>query len=221
MLKRILAVLLIALWGMAPAMADSQSSTRIQSPDAMLQAATNKALEALNKDHGAIRKDLNKLYDLVDQLVIPLVDFEAMSKLVLGKHWRKATPEQRKRFMDVFEKLLKYTYTRSLRDYANQTIRYFPNKTRIRDRYASVYSEFIPGQGKPNVPVVYKLRKSKDGSWKAYNLIIDNLSLVKNYRTDFGREIEEKGLDSLIARLEKEQEEQKRKAEAEYAGTKG
>ncbi|HGG59357.1 MAG TPA: ABC transporter substrate-binding protein [Gammaproteobacteria bacterium] len=209
MLKRILATVGALMLFVSPAV-----FAQTDSPVSILENATNEALRELNRNHGEIRKDINKLYDLVDRLVFPLVDFEAMSKLVLGKHWKKATPEQRQRFMDAFAKMLKYTYTRSLRDYTDQEIRYFPNKTQIKGRYASVYSEFVPGGGKPNVPVVYKLRKSKDGKWKAYNLIIDNLSMVKNYRTDFSREIREKGLDSLIDRLEKEQEEQKRLAEA-------
>ncbi len=208
MMKRILILLAALLLPAASALGQTES------PVTLLQQATDEALQELNRNHGEIRRDINKLYALVDRLVFPLVDFEAMSKLVLGKHWKKATPEQRKRFMDAFAKMLKYTYTRSLRDYTDQTIRYFPNKTQIKGRYASVYSEFIPGGGKPNVPVVYKLRRGKDGKWRAYNLIIDNLSMVKNYRTDFSREIRDKGLDSLIERLEKEQEEQKRLAEA-------
>lgn len=186
-----------------------------QSPTAMLQAATDEALSELQKDDGAIREDVHQLYELVERLVFPLVDFEAMGKLILGKHWKKATAEQQEDFLAAFSNLLKYTYTSSLKDYANQTIRYFPNKTQIKkDKYATVYSEFVPGNGQANVPVVYKLRKNDDGDWKAYNLVIENLSVVKNYRTDFNREISATSLDSLIARLEKDQASQKVKAES-------
>ncbi|HBS25795.1 MAG TPA: hypothetical protein DD827_01495 [Gammaproteobacteria bacterium] len=207
MLQKILLSFIVFIFTASPVFA-------AQSPTVMLQEATDEALAELKKDDGAIRKDIDKLYDLVERLVFPLVDFEAMGKLILGKHWKKATEAQQKDFLAAFSNLLKYTYTTSLKDFANQTIRYFPNKTQIKkDKYATVYSEFVPGNGQANVPVIYKLRKSEDGSWKAYNLVIENLSVVKNYRTDFNREITATSLDSLIARLQKDQASKKVKAE--------
>ena len=167
----------------------------------------------LKRDGGAIRNDIDKLYALVEREILPSVDFTAMSKLILGKHWKKATPEQRKAFIRAFRNLLVNTYTKSLKQYANQEIRFFPERTKIKGKYATVYSEFVPGNGQRNVPVIYKLRKDKDGNWKAYNLEIEGLSVVKNFRTDFSAEINAKGLDALIARLEKEQEQRRREAE--------
>lgn len=193
----------------------SQPVMAAQPPAEMLQEATDQALLELNKNHGEVRKDIAKLYVLVDELVLPHIDLQAMSKLILGKHWRTASAEQRETFMTAFTSLIKFTYTKSLKEYANQKIEYFPKKTQIRDdKYASVYSEFVSGGGQANVPVVYKLRKNKEGEWKAYDLEIENLSLVKNYRTDFDREITATSLNSLLARLDKEQAEQ-RKAAAE------
>lgn len=186
-----------------------------QTPDEMLESVTDKALAELKKDDGEMRNDISKLYDMVDRLILPVVDVKAMSKLILGKHWKRANAEQRANFMDSFTKLIKFTYTKSLKEYANQTIEYFPKKTKIREKYASVYSEFVPGGGATNIPVVYKLRQSSDGNWKAYDLVIENLSLVKNYRTDFDREISATSLDSLLVRLKKEQDEQKKLAQGE------
>ena len=181
-------------------------------PDKFLQEKAQRVMAELKRDGGAIRNDIDKLYALVEREILPSVDFTAMSKLILGKHWKKATPEQRKAFIRAFRNLLVNTYTKSLKQYANQEIRFFPERTKIKGKYATVYSEFVPGNGQRNVPVIYKLRKDKDGNWKAYNLEIEGLSVVKNFRTDFNAEINAKGLDALIARLEKEQEQRRREA---------
>lgn len=181
-------------------------------PDKFLQEKAQRIMAELKRDGGAIRNDIDKLYDLVEREILPSVDFTAMSKLILGKHWKKATPQQRKAFIKAFRNLLVNTYTKSLKQYANQEIRFFPERTKIKGKYATVYSEFVPGNGQRNVPVIYKLRKDKNGNWKAYNLEIEGLSVVKNFRTDFNAEIKAKGLDALIARLEKEQEQRRREA---------
>ncbi len=188
-------VLLLSAWIMVPVFAD-------QSPDALLQERSRQIMTELKKD--SVRSDINKLYDLVDRMIVPLIDFKAMSKLTLGKYWKRASKEQRVAFMEAYKNLLRNTYTKSLKNYANQEIRFFPQRTQIKGKYATVYSEFVPGSGKTNVPIKYKLRKVGD-QWKAYNLEIEGLSLVKNYRTSFSKEISATSLDALIARLNKGQ----------------
>ncbi len=172
-------------------------------PDQLLKERAQQVMAELKAGGEALRSDEKKVYDLANRLIFPLIDFEAMGKLTLGKHWRRATPEQRRAFIDAYKKLLVRTYAKSLRQYANQDIIFLPEKTRIRGKYATVYSEFVPGNGQPNISVVYSLRL-KDGQWKAYDVTIDGLSLVKNYRTSFSREIADKGLDALIHRLQEE-----------------
>ena len=187
--------LLLCAWALAPVVA-------AQSPDTLLQERSRQIMVELKKD--GVRSDIDKLYDLVDRMIVPLIDFKAMSKLTLGKHWKTASAAQRSAFMEAYRNLLRGTYTKSLKEYAGQEIRFFPKRTQVKGKYATVFSEFVPGGGKTNVPVNYKLRKVGD-QWKAYNLEIEGLSLVKNYRTSFGKEITATGLDALIARLEKGQ----------------
>lgn len=184
-------IFLIGIW--VPASA-------AESPDVMLQERSDQIMAELKKD--GVRSDINKLYELVDRMIVPLIDFNAMSKLTLGKHWKRASKDQRTAFMGAYQNLLRNTYTKSLKNYANQEIRFFPQRTRTKGKYATVYSEFVPGGGKTNVPIIYKLRKVGD-EWKAYNLEIEGLSLVKNYRTSFSKEISATSLDALIARLDK------------------
>lgn len=187
--------ILLGVWMLAPVSA-------AQSPDVLLQERSRQIMAELNKD--GVRADIDKLYKLVDKMIVPLIDFKAMSKLTLGKHWKTASKAQRSAFMGAYRNLLRGTYTKSLKDYANQDIRFFPKRTQIKGKYATVFSEFVPGGGKTNVPVNYKLRKVGD-QWKAYNLEIEGLSLVKNYRTSFGKEISATSLDALIDRLGKGQ----------------
>lgn len=205
---------LLVIVGIGLLFASAASPAADVAPDQLLQEKARSVMAELQRDGGAIRNDINKLYDLVEREILPLVDFTSMSKLILGKHWKQATPEQRKAFIHAFRDLLVNTYTKSLKQYANQEIRFFPNRTRIKGKYATVYSEFVPGNGQRNVPVIYKLRKDKNGNWKAYNLEIEGLSVVKNFRTDFNAEINAKGLDALIARLEREQKARRQEAAA-------
>ncbi len=205
---------LVLILGLGFFLAAAAGQAADVAPDKLLQEKAQTVMAELRRDGGAIRNDINKLYDLVEREILPMVDFTSMSKLILGKHWKQATPEQRKGFIKAFRNLLVNTYTKSLKQYANQEIRFFPNRTKIKGKYATVYSEFVPGNGQRNVPVIYKLRKDKNGNWKAYNLEIEGLSVVKNFRTDFNAEINAKGLDALIARLESEQEARRREAAA-------
>lgn len=174
-------------------------------PDKVLQERAQVILTDLKRDSGEIRNNPEKLRALVNEQLLPLIDFEAMSKLVLGIEWKRASAEQREAFTTAFKELLVRTYTKSIKEYANVDIVFYPKKTRMKDKYATVYSDFVPGGGKANVPVDYSLR-NKDGQWLVYDLTIEGLSLIKNYRTSFSDEIKATSLDALIARLQKNPE---------------
>lgn len=171
-----------------------------EKPDVVLEENVSKVLDTLNEDGGAIRQQPERLHQVVDGMVLPLIDFEAMSKLTLAKHWKKASPEQRTAFVSAYRGMLVRAYTSSLAEFAGQTIRFFPNRTRLDGKYATVFSELVPGNGKPNKTVKYSMRE-KSGRWQVYDITIDGLSFVKNYRTSFGKEIVNNGLDALIKRL--------------------
>lgn len=170
-------------------------------PDTMLQAQTDKILAALTENNGQILQNQQQLNQMVEEMIVPMIDFDSMGKLILSKYWKKASTEQRASFLASFQTILKQTYTRYLAQYADQSIAYFPSRTRVKGKYATVYSEFIPGNGRANIPVVYKLRL-KNGNWKAYNLVVEGLSFIANYRTDFGREIQATGIDTFISNLQ-------------------
>lgn len=169
-------------------------------PAVPLEQRTQKVLDKLSENNGAVTNEPQALNALVNEMVLPMIDFEAMSKLTLSKHWKKASKEQRAEFVDSYKGLLARTYTRSLTDFAGQKVIYFPKRTKIDENYAKVYSEFVPGGSSPNHEVRYEMRQ-KDGDWLVYDVVIDGLSFIKSYRTSFSKEIKDTSLEALIIRL--------------------
>ncbi len=169
-------------------------------PALPLEQQTQKVLEQLSANDGAVKNQPEALNALVNEMVLPMIDFQAMSKLTLSKNWKKASKEKRAEFVDAYKGLLARTYTKSLTDFAGQKVVYYPERTKIDENYAKVYSEFVQGGGKPNHEVRYEMRL-KDGDWLVYDVVIDGLSFIKSYRTSFSKEIKDTSLDALIARL--------------------
>ncbi len=176
-------------------------SAPVREPREIVQDTSDKILEIINTRGEELENNLEERYRLIDEILMPIIDFEVVSQLVLGTHWRSATPEQRERFMKAFKSMLVRTYTRSLSDYADTRVTVLPERGEPREDYRTVYSEIRTGQGQPPVSVDYSFRLT-DSQWKAYDLTIDGLSLVKNFRSSFGNEIYQHGLDALIERLE-------------------
>ena len=194
MLNKLIAVLLsFGLMNSAVALA-------AQPPEALVKDASQRVMKILVEEQERVEKDPQFLYGLVNEVILPLIDFDAMTKLTLGKHWRTATPEQRERFMEEYKMMLVRTYTKSLADYAGSEIIYLPARGADDGKRATVYTEVDRGDGRPRVPVTYSLRKVGD-EWLVYDVVIDGLSLVKNYRTSFNEEIAQTSLQALIERL--------------------
>jgi phospholipid transport system substrate-binding protein len=155
-------------------------------------------LMALRNEHDAIVKDSGHLYQLVSEIVLPYFDFERMSQWVLGKNWRTATAEQRKRFVEQFRDLLVHTYSNSLSRYANEKIIYLPFVDDGKAGTVTVRTEIL--QAGSAIPISYSMYRSRNG-WKVYDVSVSGISLVTNYRSTFGSIIREKGMDSLIQQL--------------------
>ena len=145
----------------------------------------------------------NQAYDLVDDLILPHLDFEAFSRLTLGKHWRQASPEQRVAFTHEFKSMLIHTYASSLNTYAGEAFEHVGERNEGDDRVL-VQTRFVRSHGEP-VRVDYRLHQ-RDGEWKIYDVVIEGVSMVLNYRASFGEEISRGGLDKLIQRMASHQE---------------
>ena len=121
---------------------------------------------------------------------------------MLGQTWRTATPEQRKRFVDAFYHSLLHNYGAALVDFTADRFIILPYKAEPNDITATVRTE-VKRESGDKVPVNFTLRKV-DGVWKAWDVVIEGISYVKSFKTDFAAEIQQKGLDEVIARMEKE-----------------
>lgn len=171
------------------------------SPDELVRTTSDKVLEAIKQNREQLKTDPQLVYRIVDELVLPHFDFEAMSKLVLGANWRRATPAQRAAFTQEFRTLLVRTYAKSLAEYDEQGIRYLPLRPDADPNEATVRTEIQPKTG-PSIPVDYRLRKTGD-SWKVFDVSIDAVSLVTNYRTTFAQDVQRIGMDGLITQIKR------------------
>jgi phospholipid transport system substrate-binding protein len=170
-------------------------------PSDIVQAAAQGILKELDGNRDAYRKDPSKVGQLVDKYLLPHFDTEYAARLVLGQYWRNASPEQRQRFIDAFYHSLLNNYGSALADFTSDKLKVFPSKVDPGADHATVRTEVKRDNG-DRIAVNYTLRKVADG-WKAYDVNIDGISYVKSYREDFGSQIQQQGIDSVITRLEK------------------
>ena len=169
-------------------------------PSQLIESAANIMVQEIAARRAEFRKDPKKLYALVDEVLLPHFDVSHAAKLVLGKHWQTATPDQRKRFVDAFYKSLLHNYGDALVDFTGDRIKVLPYKGDPAAKSASVRTTVKRSSGEA-VPVNYSLRRTPDG-WKAWDVVIEGISYVKSFREDFGAEIDQKGIDAVIQRLE-------------------
>jgi phospholipid transport system substrate-binding protein len=169
-------------------------------PDMLVKKTADEVLTIIknNKDIQAGNKQ--QLYDLVEAKILPNFDFDRVCRMVLGKNWRSATPEQQVAFQKEFRSLLLRTYASALSKYKDQVIEYKPLRAEADAKIVSVKTQILQPGGQP-VAVDYSLIKSANG-WKVYDIVIESVSLVTNYRSQFSSEIRQNGLDSLNKKLE-------------------
>jgi len=167
-------------------------------PEQLIRSTTEEVLGTMQERKRSGQRDDSASERLVKEKILPIIEFESFAKLTLGRHWRDATPEQRRRFTGEFESMLVRTYAKYLWDYADTRVSYLP--TRQDGKYVFVSQELAPGQGKTPLRVEYRF-KNFNGDWRAIDVEVDGLSLVKNFRTSFVDEVNQAGLDALITRL--------------------
>lgn len=194
---RRIAVTLGVMWALGVAAAWAATA-----PDVLVRENTDEILKRIKTNKDAYAKDKKKLYAMVDELVLPHFDFRAMAKLVLAQAWREATEDQRARFTAEFRDLLVRTYSTALLKYNNDGMIYLPYRGPVDDRTAVVKVEVKPAAGGPNIPIEYSFYlKDKDAPWRVYDVKIDGISLVTNYRSTYAGKIRNQGLDALISGL--------------------
>lgn len=178
-------------------------------PAQKLVVETSKEIMArLEKEETVVRAESDRLYQIVDEMVLPHFDFTAMSQYVLGRHWRKASAEQKQRFATEFQKLLVRTYSNALLEAIGKKITYLPLKSKKADADEVTIRTEVEQKGGFPIPIDYKMH-FKNNQWKVWDVTIDNVSLVANYRTSFDKEIKDTGIDKLIDDIAKRNSQRK------------
>jgi phospholipid transport system substrate-binding protein len=183
--------------------------------DAFIKRVSTDLLDTVKADKTILAGDINKISLLVDQRVMPHLNFQRMTASAVGPGWRQATPEQQKRLQEEFKALLVRTYAGAVNQVSDQTIVVKPLRAAPDDKEVIVRTE-VRGKGDP-IQLDYRVEKAPgDASgWRIYNLNVMGVWLVDNYRTQFAQEINAKGVDGLIASLaERNKSNSLRKADA-------
>jgi phospholipid transport system substrate-binding protein len=171
-------------------------------PQALIETTARRMLEALDADREAARKDPTRVQHMVDEILLPHFDTDYSARLVLGKHWRAATPEQRRQFIDAFYRSLLRNYGSALAEFTAERMVVLPFRGDLESGQATIRTEVKRSDG-TRVPVNYTMRATPAG-WKAWDVTIEGISYVRNFRNDVGAEVDQRGLQSVIERLERE-----------------
>ena len=171
-------------------------------PNQVVEQTVTNIAHKLDGHKDELRANKKELYELIDHELLPQFDTEYAGRLVLGKAWRDATPEQRKRFIDAFYKFLLRSYATSILKFEQSNIRVLPARKPPEDGRTVVETVMRMADGS-EVPVNYAMHETPAG-WKAYDVRIEGVSYVQNYRNQFNAEAVAKGLDALITRLEQD-----------------
>lgn len=171
------------------------------SPDVLISTTSQEVLDIIKRDKEILASaNKKKLLALVEEKVLPHFNFSRMTRLAVGKHWSKATPDQQKDLTREFRTLLVRTYTNALSNYQEETIKVDPAKIKEGDTDTVIRTQIIQGHGQQPVQIDYSMEKTNN-QWKAYDVTIAGVSLVTNYRSSFNSQIRNGGIEGLIKAL--------------------
>lgn len=169
-------------------------------PEELVKKVTADVLEAIKSDKQLAAGDRQKAIKLAEEKILPHVDFEEATRLAVGRGWKEATPEQKKKLTTEFRNMLVRTYSNAISAYEGQTMKVLPVRMKPGDTEVTVHNQFIrPGNPKP-VLLDYSMRKTEKG-WKIYDIVVEGVSLVLTYRSEFDAVVKQDGIDGLIKRL--------------------
>ena len=168
-------------------------------PEELVKKITAEVLEAVKTDKQLAGGDRQKALKLAEEKILPHVDFEEATRLAVGRGWAQATPEQKKKLVAEFRNMLVRTYSNAIQPYEGQQIKVMPVRMKPGDTEVTVHNQFIRSGAKP-VLLDYSMRKTDKG-WKVYDIVVEGVSLVLTYRSEFDAIVKQEGVDGLIKRL--------------------
>lgn len=171
------------------------------SPEKVVQKIADDLADSIGAHRDELKNDHEKLIREIDAILLPHFDIEYASLLVLGRNARVASPAQRSRFAKAFYNSIAHRYAEGLLNYTRGRVQVLPSKGDLSDKRTIVRTQVVLDDGK-TVSVDYAFRKTREGQWKAYDVIIEGISYVTNYRNQVGEEVRKTSLEALITRLE-------------------
>jgi len=176
------------------------AATADDAAEALVKRTAEDMLKTLNSRRSQLDANPSVIYGLVGRKLAPHFDFELITRSAVGRDWNKATSAQRDELISSFRELLVSTYAKSLAKYSDETLIYKPSRSGTRAGTVVVPTE-VTGGGRPPIPIDYRMHK-KSGSWKVYDLVIENVSMISSYRGQFRSTIARSGIDGLIRELQ-------------------
>ncbi len=176
------------------------NATELSQPQQLISKTSSDIKAVLKKDKDALEANPALVYKLVDEILVPHVDLDRISSLILGKHWKEVSDENKKRFQNEFKNMLIRTYATALSELDDWQLSFLPSTKNTRENEVLIRSKI--SQNGPPLNVDYRMRLNED-SWKVYDVTIEGISLVTNYRSSFKRLMQTSGIDGLISHMEK------------------
>ena len=168
-------------------------------PDQLVQKITDEVLAAIKSDKQLAAGDKQKAIKLAEEKVLPYIDFEQATRLAVGRAWSQASAEQKKRLVGEFRNMLVRTYSNAISAYQGQTLKVLPARGKQDPEDTVVRTQFVRAGGQP-LPIEFHMRQA-DKTWKVYDIVVEGVSLVMTYRSEFDAVVKQEGIDGLLKRL--------------------
>ncbi|PHS73014.1 MAG: organic solvent ABC transporter [Cycloclasticus sp.] len=199
-MRKIKGLLLTGLFALLSTVAFTSFAAGLSAPQQVIQDTSDLLYKIISEDKDKL-SDRKYILKLVDDVIEPRVDLEKISRIVIGKYWRKAPDEQKAQFQKEFKGLLVNTYATAFTEFDEWTIHFLPMSVDAKGIRAIVKTEIIQ-PSRPPIAVNYRMAKNKEGVWRVYDVIIEGISLVTNYRSSFAKSIKKNGgLGNVIKAL--------------------
>lgn len=202
MFKRLSRFLLPLVWIFTATTAladDTQVNT--MDPYSMVKSVANKTFDRFHKDKALIDADADHLKVIVREELMPYIDYKYASYKVLGQYLKESTEDQRNRFVDAFQGYLVTTYAQAFTEYTNQKVEFSPGSDFSNEKIVDVNVQIIEA-GRPPIKLLFKVRRLKDDSWKAFDLVAEGVSLLSSKQSEISNLIRQQGIDPVIKMLE-------------------
>jgi len=198
-MKALISALLLGIAALAPLAQAAPTA-----PDVVIKTAVTKVQGLINKNHAQYRTDMGAFYRMVDGEVVPYFDVRYIAQLVLGKAWKTADEAQRARFAESFKNMLIRSYANAMLEYKDSVTAEWKPLRMAADATDVAVNSAIMREGKPPVPVTFMMRlgKNEPREWKVYDITVEGISLVTNFRGQISQEVKKNGLESVIARMD-------------------